>query len=318
MPSIFRRRSGGAPPILLPAVDPVAEIVVQESSYRSTGDYADYDVAAAVIRFVNDMVEKGQYRRGELPREAFIAYHVDYYVAQVNNGGHAQFAGNSGWKAEVNADIREGLALIGEREAAAIFADFERFAAEHPEAFAEAAEGGGFDGTARHTEALDKRFFAGPTTSIVAANARWLRALPIVRPVPDREYPAEIERLAARNWQRRARQEEAERLAAEAQAMDPLIQAFTHLAAQAKPPLEYLYWRAGHASTEGGRDGMQYGIETSGGGAMVYIFPDAAMLFLRGSQEPAAGMRFKDLERHVRKRTGKSLAEVVFWRPGRG
>lgn len=316
MVSFFRRRPGAPPPILLPDVEPVAEIVVPESLYRSTGDYADYDIASGVVGFVNDMLGKAQYRRDELPREAFMAYHVDYYVAQVNNGGHAQFAGNSGWKAEVNADIRDGLAAIGEHEAAANFAAFERFAEERPEAFAQAAEGCGFDGTWKHTEAFDDAFFTGPTKSIVAANAAWLRRLPIIHPVPDSDYPAEIDRLAERNWQRGARQAEAERLAAEARAMDPLIQAFSYLAAQARPPLEFLGWRAGYPFESGHRKGMQYGVDTSGGGATVYVFRDVAMLWLTGAEREAAGVTFKELERHVRRRTGKNLADVVFWRAG--
>lgn len=318
MLSFLRRRAGGPPPIVLPAVEPVTEIIVSESSYRAAGKYADYDLAAGVVTFVNDMLGEGQYLRDEIPREAFIAYHLDYYVGQVNNGGHAQFAGNSGWKAEANADIRDGLALIGEHEAAAIFADFERFAEANPEAFAEAAEGCGFEGTWRHTEAFDTRFYAGPGTSIPASSAAWLRGLPILRPVPDADYAAEIEKLAERNWQRGPRRAEAERLAAEARAMDPLIQAFTYLAAQAKPPLEFHYWRAGYHCESGDRKGMQYGVDTSGGGGIVYIFRDVAMLWLNGAEREASGMRFKELERHVRRKTGKSLAEVVFWPGGAG
>ena len=318
MLSFLRRRSGGPPPPLLPGVEPVTEIVVTESSYRATGQYADYDLAAAVVRFVTDMLAEGQYLRDELPREAFIAHHLDYYVGQVNNGGHAQFAGNSGWRAEVNADIRDGLALIGEQAAAAIFAECERIAAEQPKAFAKAAEGCGFAGTWQLMEALDTAFYAGPGKSIPAANAAWLRRLPIVRVVPDVDYPAEIERLAAQNWQRGARQAAAERQAAEARARDPLIQAFTHLAAQARPPLTFLHWRAGYHCEDGGREGMQYGVDTNAGGGIVYLFPDLALLWLNGAEAPAAELSFKALERHVQQKTGQSLARVVFWRPGGG
>lgn len=304
----FLRRRTAAPAAPLPPAEPVTEIVVGEGAYRG-GE--DYDLPTGVVMFVNDMLA-AFYRPDELPREAMIAYYLDYYAAEVNNGGHAQFAGNSGWNPEVNGYIREGLERLGLDDAASIFADFERFADEQPERFAAAAEGCGFDGTWQITQPFDDRFYAGPTRSIVAANSAWLRGLPILRVVPDDRYRAEIEALAERNPQRAVRQAEATRLEARRREADPLFQAMSYLAGRAEPPLEFLGWRAAYPIESDGRKGMQFGVDTSAGAGMVYVFPDVALLVLAGEDAPAARLRFGKLRRHVRRKTGQDLAAAVF------
>ena len=305
---IFFRRRSASPPPAPPPVEAVTEIIVRESA--SFGR-EDYDLPTGVVMFVNDMLE-AFYLPEELPREAMVAYYLDYYVAQVNNGGHGQFAGNSGWKPEVNALIREGLERLGLDDAAAIFADFERFAEQEPERFAAAAEACGFDGTAEITSEFDDRFYAGPTKSITAANSAWLRGLANLRAVPDDLYAAEIEALAALNTQRQAREAEAKRLAAERRAADPLIQAMIYLAERADPPLEFLHWRAGHPYESGGHKGTRFGVATSGGSAMIYFFPHIAMLWINGAEDPAVRLPFETVERHVRRKTRQSLSKAVF------
>ncbi|WP_461331769.1 DMP19 family protein [Bradyrhizobium diazoefficiens] len=56
---------------------------------------ADY-LTEAVVYYVNEIQRVGVYKGRELPAVAMQAYHADYYLAQVNNGGHSQFIGNTG------------------------------------------------------------------------------------------------------------------------------------------------------------------------------------------------------------------------------
>ena len=55
-----------------------------------------YHMSAAIVDYVNDVQQAGVFARHEMPAKAMQAYHADYYLAQVNNGGHSQFIGNSG------------------------------------------------------------------------------------------------------------------------------------------------------------------------------------------------------------------------------
>ncbi|MGV7215459.1 DMP19 family protein [Bradyrhizobium sp. UFLA05-112] len=55
-----------------------------------------YYLTCAIVDFVNAIQRVGIYARHEMPAVAMQAYHADYYLAQVNNGGHSQFIGNTG------------------------------------------------------------------------------------------------------------------------------------------------------------------------------------------------------------------------------
>ena len=74
-----------------------------------------YHLTEAIVSYVNDMQQVGVYAARELPAKAMQAYHADYYLAEVNNGGHSQFIHNSGealWPT-VSADALAGLAAMG-------------------------------------------------------------------------------------------------------------------------------------------------------------------------------------------------------------
>ncbi len=57
----------------------------------------------------------------EISPDALRSYFVQYYLAQMDNGGFAQFVYNSDWDRKVVAKIRDGLRTIGARMHQAVF-----------------------------------------------------------------------------------------------------------------------------------------------------------------------------------------------------
>lgn len=57
----------------------------------------------------------------EIAPDALRGYFVQYYLAQMENGGFAQFVYNSDWDRNVVAKIRDGLRTIGARMHQAVF-----------------------------------------------------------------------------------------------------------------------------------------------------------------------------------------------------
>ena len=139
----------------------------------------------------------------ELPHDALLSYYVDYYMAQVLNGGFSQFVYNSRWRASVVALVEEGLARIGaERHAAS----FRRGAAlaESP-AFPLASFLDGNTGAkTRSVIAWDEVNVEG-AESLEALNESWLRARPNLVVLAADELAAYITRKASALPDREAR-----------------------------------------------------------------------------------------------------------------
>lgn len=288
----------------------VGFIIVPESLVK--GDA--YDLMHAVITFVNKTIQESGFAREEIPAEALIAYHVDYYLAQVNNGGHSQFGANSGCNEATMEDIRAGLSLIGETGAAAIFGDFERLRRDDPARFEAAIAGGGFGGVDPYMADLDDRFFDGPTKSIPAANNAWIRALPCLKPVPDAEYPAAMREAIDGNRNASARIAERARLVEEERRRDPLFQGLKFIAERPGSDTRFEAWHAGAlAQTEDGRKGGLWSISTNHGRGEIYIFPHIALLRRTAGTGDVVAIPIADVERAVKKRTGQALPAGAYF-----
>ena len=72
------------------------------------------DATNALVSFVNDLRES-LWRDAEIPEAAWELYFADFYVCQVQNGGHSQFFYNAGEgrRADVVRRARAGLARVG-------------------------------------------------------------------------------------------------------------------------------------------------------------------------------------------------------------
>jgi hypothetical protein len=161
-------------------------------------DKADY-LTGAVVDYVNAIQRAGVYTRRELPAVAMQAYHADYYLAQVNNGGHSQFVGNTGLEMlpTTSDDALAGLKAMGANAQHQTLQEMIAWVEAHP---SEAALQNGFENRAAELNALDDRFYAAerlqPMTPLAA---RWISNWPELHAVAQEQFSSEIERLAQLN-----------------------------------------------------------------------------------------------------------------------
>ena len=158
-----------------------------------------YHMSAAIVDYVNDVQQAGVFARHEMPAKAMQAYHADYYLAQVNNGGHSQFIGNSGELLRtITADALVGLEAMGADGPAPNPDRDGRMGRRKPRGRRRAGRfrrprGESLDG-------LDKRFYAAESeTPIASLAARWIAGWPELRIVEDEQYTSAIEEIAASN-----------------------------------------------------------------------------------------------------------------------
>src|SRR5262245_9600176 len=96
----------------------VEPIVKELFLTRGAAERSDpYERSSCNVQFVNYMLGAGQFQPVEMIQEPIWSYQVDYYLAQVNNGGHGQYVGNSGiTTGKMGPTIeatQRGLAAIG-------------------------------------------------------------------------------------------------------------------------------------------------------------------------------------------------------------
>lgn len=159
--------------------EPVTFVFVHQSSID---DPDPWSVTLDVGDFVAHMVQSCRYRVEDLPHLGFVSAWTNYYVGEVQNGGHAQFIGNSEADPDVRAYVREGLRILDLREHIAIFAELEAYALAEPESFAEC------DWNDTVLQALDDKFFALPIERFAKRHHDWLVSSDWVRALPDSQY----------------------------------------------------------------------------------------------------------------------------------
>ncbi len=157
-----------------------------------------WELPQAIIEFTNDVQAVAQYADFELEAAVLGIYLADYYLAQVNNGGHSQFVGNSGHRLAANIDhALLGLKTIGAQEQYSTLADLKTWVASNLE---EAAVQDGFGTRANELDVLDTRFYdAEKRASISDLAARWLATWPKLETVDDKHYQERLKALRAVN-----------------------------------------------------------------------------------------------------------------------
>lgn len=88
---------------------PQDSIVVLQASLTHT---EPGEIVASNIWFVNALFDE-YLTAAEIATDALRSYYVDYYLAQVNNGGYSQFVYNSRWSPLVLQWLREGMEAMG-------------------------------------------------------------------------------------------------------------------------------------------------------------------------------------------------------------
>lgn len=156
---------------------------------------AEY-LTGAVVDYVNEVQRTGVYTRHELPAVAMQAYHADYYLAQVYNGGHSQFIGNTG-TAQLPTTAGDALAALKAMGAGVqhqILLEMMDWVETHPD---QAAVQDGFTQRAPALQALDTRFYETERRQpMMPLAARWIASWPELQAVASDQYASEIERLA--------------------------------------------------------------------------------------------------------------------------
>lgn len=97
----------------------VDHIVVSQESIRNSDVYG---VIESNISVVNYLLEEGA-EPGELSPDALGSYYVDYYLAEVMNGGISQFMFNCSGDHQVFDHITHALPLLGATGHAELFSE---------------------------------------------------------------------------------------------------------------------------------------------------------------------------------------------------
>lgn len=170
----------------------------------SDADFAfeeDWGIVSGNINFVNALRHECVYVE-EISSDAMRSYNVDYYLAQVNNGGFSQFLYNSKWSPAIVASVREGLLAIGAAEHLKLFEEavaiVERIGPEDLQKFIGGWYGDTLDICAELDATCTSRFYElDKSERLTRLNAAWLRSLPALRVATLDEIKAEVERRGA-------------------------------------------------------------------------------------------------------------------------
>lgn len=135
-------------------------------------------IVGSNVQFVNLLLEQ-HLRIDEIPIDAVRSYYVDYYMAQVENGGFSQFVYNSKWNPQIIERITEGLRIIGAARHLEVFREggriIEKLGASGLEEY---LSGEYFDENPERDalNQLEERFAeAAEHEDLLSLNAGWLR-----------------------------------------------------------------------------------------------------------------------------------------------
>src|SRR5262249_35681772 len=110
-------------------------IVVSDASFRSD---EPGDIVESNISFLNALFAE-HLTADEVSSDALRSYYVDYYLAQVNNGGFSQFVYNSRWSPQCIAYVREGMRAMKAKQHLEVFEEgarlVEQFGQDRLEAY---------------------------------------------------------------------------------------------------------------------------------------------------------------------------------------
>ena len=175
-------------------VPPLRDVLLTKESFD------DPDPVAAVstnITITNHFLQMYRYRVEELPPEAIESYSVDFYLAQVNNGGHEQFAHNAAGQPNTWKFARSGLEAMGASEHLKAFDRFKTIIDRGDSRARDLISRGGFGAVDAEVEEIDAAFHAANTAAQLAElNGNWLKSRPNLRVLPATELEEYINRFS--------------------------------------------------------------------------------------------------------------------------
>jgi hypothetical protein len=183
----------------------ITKILVRRSAVEnSTSEYWAYSVVQEIVDFVNTALNEGHFTRKEFPDKLMQAYHADFYMARVLNGGHDQFLGHSHpILATAFIDVSSALKAMGAKEHLAIFNRLAAWATEKPNELADFYNMGPSPDL---LDELDHEFYALQKISPLTEKSRaWIMSWPELTLVDDSDYPKAMKRFAATGPNQEAR-----------------------------------------------------------------------------------------------------------------
>lgn len=171
-------------------------IVISEESHKS-GD--DDEVIYSNIDYLNSLFEEYIYSQ-EVSDDALKSYYVDYYLAQVNNGGFSQFVYNSGWKSEMINYVRQGLKEMGATRNLELFNKSAEILDELGEERIEEYLDSEYFGTNEERDILnsfnDRFYDLQKSEDLISLNAAWIKKHPKLEVLKKEDYKNRIISIA--------------------------------------------------------------------------------------------------------------------------
>ncbi len=168
------------------------DVVVLSQESLSSAD--DDDPVQFNVAFVNALFGE-LLKPTEISRDALLSYYIDYYLAEVCNGGFSQFVYNSGWQPEVVTIVKRGLAEIGATRHLALFEQGEWLVTRKPSRLSRFLSGEyfGVNKDRDRYDAITKQFYAlNESESLHQLNETWLKSRPGLCVVPASEARKQI------------------------------------------------------------------------------------------------------------------------------
>lgn len=180
------------------------DLIVVPTSAMEAAEEKPEILVDAVINYVNGLIGQGRFNRDEMPHEAIEAYHCDYYLAQVLNGGHAQFVANSGANLRLAIkDTISALTAMGATDYLTVAQGLHDWIEANPDRAARQ----GFDAElAEELADLDGPFFElNRDTPLRHLLSTWIADCEVLQSVEDALLPRVMQGIANLNPKRAAR-----------------------------------------------------------------------------------------------------------------
>lgn len=164
-------------------------------------DFQDSDPTVlpnAVISFCNWCIHEADLPSDCVQPDAWLLYCTSFYVGQVCNGGHGQFAGNSGMDHAFLAEVDAGLEAFGLNELRENFDQFFSIMLADQALYDKVVDGCGFGDIPSVIRALDDKFLDLFDADQFSQRAsEWLRCNPHVLALTPAEKWAEEKKIIA-------------------------------------------------------------------------------------------------------------------------
>jgi PAS domain-containing protein len=154
----------------------------------------------AVVGFCQWCMGEAWLIREEVQPDAWLIFDTSTYISEVRNGGHGQYAGNTGMRPDVLDLVEAALQRLCLSELHGIFRRFRNVLDADPALKRKTMEGYGFGDVPGVIRALDDAFFTSEDSQRFYPRAEsWLREAPTVVALSPREIRARQAAIVASN-----------------------------------------------------------------------------------------------------------------------